>query len=103
MILCSSCEHFHQAAGGQVRFTCNPFTNIKEPECLQKWQLLKLDIMTTKVDTMVRAYQATLQMYERLAPLQEKMFKHMEREIDEADEADQWKLQDDDEDEDSSF
>jgi hypothetical protein len=30
-------------------------------------------------------------MYRRFAPLQEKMFRHMEREIDDADEADRWK------------
>jgi hypothetical protein len=55
--------------------------------------------MTAKIDTMVRAYQATLDMYKRLAPLQEKMFKHMEREIDDAEEADQWKFGSDDLDE----
>ena len=71
---------------------CDPFSTIKEPECLTKWQLIKLE-------TMVRAYQATLQVYERLAPLQEKMFRHMEREIDEVDEADAWKQGYEDEDE----
>jgi hypothetical protein len=42
MIQCSECEHFHQKAGGEVTFTCNPFNNIKEAECLAKWQLLNL-------------------------------------------------------------
>lgn len=92
MIQCSECEHFVPGPGGQMNFKCNPFTNIKEPECLQKWQLAKLDLL-------VRAYQATIQMYQRLAPLQEKMFRHMEQEIDEADDADAWKRpKDDDED-----
>jgi hypothetical protein len=89
MIQCSECEHFVQGPGGQSGFTCNPFSTIKEPECLTKWQLIKLD-------TMVRAYQATLDMYRRLAPLQEKMFRHMQREIDDADEADSWKYDPDD-------
>ena len=39
-------------------------------------------------------------MHERLAPLQEKMIRHMEREIDDADDADRWKLGSDEEDED---
>lgn len=94
MIQCSECELFVRGPAGQVGFRCDPFTNIKEPECLQKWQLIK-------IDTMVRSYQATLDMYRRLAPLQEKMFRHMEREIDDIDEADSWKqnLDDDENDE----
>jgi hypothetical protein len=36
-------------------------------------------------------------MYRKFAPLQEKMFRHMEREIDEADESDRWKYQDENE------
>ena len=93
MIQCSDCEHLSRGSDGTLAFKCDPFTNVKEPECLVKWQLLKLD-------TMVRAYQATLQMYERLAPLQEKMFRQMEREIQESEEADSWKyIEDDEEDE----
>ena len=92
MIQCSDCEHFSTGPGGQMNFNCNPFTNIKEPECLEKWQLAKLDLM-------VRAYHATIQMYQRLAPMQEKMFKQMEQELDDAGEADAWKRnQDEDED-----
>ena len=92
MIQCSDCEHFSREPGGQVTFKCDPFSTIKEPECLNKWQLIKIDVM-------VRSYQATLAMYQRLAPLQEKMFRHMESEIDEIDEADRWKQgQDDDDD-----
>jgi len=106
MIQCTDCEFFVQGPQGQVGFKCNPFTNIKEPECLYKWQLVKVDVMATKIntmagriDSMVRAYQATLAMYEKLAPLQEKMFKHMEREIDDIDEADNWKYTADDDEE----
>ena len=92
MIQCEQCEHFDRDAAGNVRLKCDPFRNIKEQECLAKWQLIKLD-------TMVKAYQATLQVYHRLAPLQEKMFRHMEREIDEIEEADRWKYDIGDEDE----
>ncbi len=93
MIQCSNCEHFTRGAGGQVVFRCDPFSTIKEPECLTKWQLIKLDMM-------VQAYQATVEMYRRLAPLQEKMFRHMQREIDDIEDSDSWKLDsDDDEDE----
>ena len=84
MIHCSQCEHFVEGSAGQVGFKCDPFRNIKEPECLLKWQLLK-------IDTMVRSYQATLQMYKKLAPMQEKIFRHMEREMEDLDEADNWK------------
>ena len=84
MVQCSQCEHFVRRPDGQVGFKCDPFSTIKEPECLLKWQLIKIDIM-------VRSYQATLAMYERLAPLQEKMFRHMEREIEDLDEGESWK------------
>ncbi len=89
MIQCDGCEFFRNAPDGSPQLTCNPFLNIKEPECLVKWQLVELSVIA-------KSHQATLDMYQRLAPLQEKMFKHMEREIDEVDDADRWKLQDED-------
>ena len=94
MMKCSECEYFARGASGQVGFRCDPFSTVKEPECLAKWQLIKIDMM-------VRAYQATVEMYKRIAPLQEKMFRHMEKEIDDIDEADRWKYGlDEEEDED---
>ena len=42
-------------------------------------------------------------MYRRFAPLQEKLFKHMEREIDDVDEADRWKQNDEEDDEEDRF
>ncbi len=94
MLQCQNCEFFRQESDGSPRLTCDPFINIKEPECLLKWQLIQLNVMA-------QSHQATLEMYQRFAPLQEKMFKHMEREIDDVDDADQWKRgYDDDEDDD---
>ena len=79
--------------GSFAHLTCDPFSTIKEPECLLKWQLIQLNVIA-------HSHQATLDMYRRFAPLQEKMFKHMEREIDDVEEADRWKLDDDDEEDD---
>jgi hypothetical protein len=93
MIQCSQCEYFQRGSDGRVGFACDPFSTIKEPDCLVKWQLIKLD-------TMVQAYQATVQMYQRMAPLQEKMFRHMERELDDVDDAEAWKYKYDAEEED---
>lgn len=84
MINCSECPYCVRGPNGQMRFSCDPFTTIREPECIAKWQLIKLDML-------VQAYQATLAMYHKLAPMQEKMFRHLEREIDDVDEADKWK------------
>ncbi len=95
MMQCSECEFFVRGPGGQVGFKCDPFGTIKEPECLVKWQLVKLDLM-------VQSYQATVAMYRRLAPLQEKMFRHMEREIDDLDEGESWKQGTDDSEEDEN-
>jgi len=91
MIQCTDCEYFQRDGNGRARLTCDPFATIKEPSCLIKWQLIKLD-------TMVQGYQATLDYYQRLAPMQEKMLRHMEQEMDELDEADQWKRGYDDDD-----
>ncbi len=93
MIQCKDCEFCENDAFGNVRLRCNPFTNIKEPECLTKWQLVK-------IDTMVQAYQRTIEMYQRIAPIQEKMLRHMEKEIDDAEDADSWKKGCDDEEDD---
>jgi len=91
MIQCSECEYFVRGPGGQLGFRCDPFSTIKEPECLLKWQLLKVDQAGQKLDRLVAAYEATLEFYKRLAPLQEKMMRHMEREIEELEEGESWK------------
>jgi len=91
MIQCQDCEFFHRNERGEISFSCDPFRNIKEPYCLMKWQLIK-------INQMVASYQATLEYYRKLAPLQEKMFKVMEQEIDEMNEAEKWKLSEEDED-----
>lgn len=91
MIQCKDCPHFHRNEKGEISFSCDPFSNIVEPECLQKWQLIK-------TNQMVAAYQATLNYYHRLAPMQEKMFKFMEREMNDIDETEKWKYEQDDED-----
>jgi len=48
---------------------------------------------------MVASYQATLESYRKFAPLQEKVMKVMEREIDEMDESEKWKVDEEGEDE----
>lgn len=96
MLRCTDCEFYHQKPDGSPQFTCDPFSTIKEPECLAKWQLIQLNVIA-------QSHQATLEMYRCFAPLQEKMFKHMEREIDEAGEADRWKQADDEEEDDDRF
>ena len=87
MINCRDCEFCKVSTDGHLAFACDPFSNVKEPECISKWLLLKMNMM-------VEAYQATLEYYRRLAPLQERMFKHVERELDDMDESEKWKLQD---------
>ncbi len=104
MIQCHDCEYFSRAPDGQISFRCDPFSTIKEPECLAKWQLLKLGETTLKIDRMVRAYEATLSIYQKLQPMQEKMFRHMERELRDQEDEDSWKRgYDDDETEDGPF
>ena len=77
---------------GKRTFKCDPFSNIKEPECIAKWQLIRLDML-------VASYQSMLKWYGKLAPMQDKIVRYMQREIDELDEAEQWKLNDEAEEE----
>ncbi|MCJ7544824.1 MAG: hypothetical protein MUP47_09735 [Phycisphaerae bacterium] len=90
MIQCTDCEFFRRSPTGEIILACDPFSNIKEPDCLVKWQLVK-------INQMVSSYQATLEYYRKLAPMQEKMFKVMERELDDISEADKWKIAEEEE------
>ena len=91
MIQCTDCEYFRRGENGEIAFACDPFSTIKETECLAKLQLVKMN-------QMVNCYQATLSYYDKFAPMQEKMFRMMESEIDDISEADRWKYDEDDED-----
>jgi len=85
MLKCEECEYFSRNAHGETMLHCDPSSTIKEPECLQKHQIARLD-------RLVRSYEAVLEMQRRLAPLQEKMMRILEREVGDIEEADRWKL-----------
>lgn len=92
MLQCEQCEFFSRdEATGRIMLRCDPFCTIKEPQCLEKWQLLRLDAL-------VQSYQATLRLHEKLAPMQKKMFDFLRREMDDIDESDSWKRPEDDDD-----
>ena len=92
MIQCKNCEYYQAGADGQRVFKCDPFSTIKEPQCLAKWQLIRLDML-------VSSYQSMLACQKDFAPMQNKLFKYMEREIDDIDETERWKVDNDEEDE----
>ena len=94
MIQCVDCEFYSMSPDGRRTFRCDPFVNIKEPECLQKWQLLRLDMLVSGFQTMSMFQQ-------KMAPMQEKLFKYVKRELDDIEEADSWKLDDDSDDDDA--
>ena len=90
MIQCKDCEFCETGPGGQRVFKCDPFSNIKEPQCLAKWQLIRLDML-------VASYQGMLKWYGKLGPMQDKIFKYMQRELNDIDESEKWKIEEDDE------
>lgn len=90
MIQCKDCEFCEVSADGRRNFKCDPFTNIKEPDCVSKWQLIRLDML-------LASYQSMLSFQRRFEPMQDKIFKYMQREIEDLDESDSWKIDDEDE------
>ena len=52
-----------------------------------KWQLLRLDLLVSQ-------HQTTLSWQQKMAPMQNKIFKYIQRELDDIDEADRWKFED---------
>jgi len=92
MIQCKDCEFCEIGADGRRTFKCDPFINIKEPQCIAKWQLIRLDML-------VASYQQMLKWYGKLAPLQDKIFKYMKREIEDMDESERWRLDEEEEEE----
>ncbi|MBN1815786.1 MAG: hypothetical protein JW828_00405 [Sedimentisphaerales bacterium] len=88
MIQCAQCDLYEVDQQGRRIFHCDPFTNIKEPECLVKWQLLRLDMLVASFNGM-SAWQA------KMAPLQDKIMKYVKRELDDIDEAERWKVDED--------
>jgi len=94
MIKCIECEYFHRdESTGRITLRCDPFSTIKEPACLEKMQLLRLDAL-------LHSYQMMLRWYQKLAPMQEKMFDMVKREMDEYEDTESWKYGQDDEAED---
>ena len=91
MIECKDCEYYQVGADGGRVFKCDPFSTIKEPECISKWQLIRLDML-------VSSYQSMLSWQKEFAPMQNKLFRYMEREIDDIDETERWKVDEDGED-----
>ena len=89
MIQCKDCEFFQTGSDSKRTFKCDPFTNIKEPDCIAKWQLIRLDML-------LASYQGMLKWYGKMAPLQDKIIQFMQREINELDEAESWKVDDED-------
>jgi hypothetical protein len=94
MIQCKDCELCEFGSDGRRTFKCDPFSNVKEPECLAKWQLIRLDML-------VASYQSMLKWYDKLAPVQNKLMKYMKKELEEMDETERWKVDEDEDEEDS--
>jgi hypothetical protein len=89
MIQCVQCELCEIGPDGRRIFKCDPFSNIKEPECVTKWQLIRLDMLLS-------SYQGTIRWQKEMEPLQRKMMKYVEREINDIDESEKWKIDEED-------
>ena len=89
MIQCKDCELCEIGIDGKRVFKCDPFLNIKEPECIQKWQLIRLDMLVSSYHQMIR-------IQNRFAPLQDKIMRYMKRELNDMEESDGWKFDEND-------
>ncbi len=93
MIQCAQCDLCEMGPDGRKVFKCDPFCNIKEAECIAKWQLIRLDML-------LASYQSMLKWYSKLGPLQDKMLKYVQREINEMEQSEGWKFEPEEQDED---
>lgn len=84
MIQCKDCEFYEDQGDGRRVFKCDPFNNIKEPECLAKWQILRIDMLSASFQQMT-AWQ------QKMGPLQDKIMKYVKRELEDIDESEKWK------------
>jgi len=84
MIQCTECEFFKTTADGKKILKCDPCATIKEPECLAKLQLFRLDML-------IAGYQSMMASQRKLAPVQDKLLRYVQRELEDLDEADKWK------------
>jgi len=91
MIQCKECEFYDETPQGQRIFKCDPFRTVKEPECLVKWQILKLDVLLS-------SFQGMTNFQQKIAPMQDKIFKYVKRELEDLDESESWKAPEDEED-----
>jgi hypothetical protein len=91
MIQCTECEFFETDANGRKILKCDPCVDIKEPECLAKLQLFRLDML-------IAGYQSMLASQRKLAPVQDKLLKYVQRELNDMDEAESWKVDEDEDD-----
>ena len=87
---CKDCEFSKVTSTGKRIFLCDPFENIVESQCIIKWQLIKIDQL---LDAQSRQLRSQVSM----APLQSKIMKYIEREIQDLEDSDDWKLKDRDE------
>jgi len=85
MMQCDKCELCEIGPDGRKIFKCDPFSNVKEAECIAKWQLIRLDML-------LGSYQSMLKWYSKLGPLQDKIFKYVQREINDMEETEGWKF-----------
>ena len=92
MVQCKDCEFYSEDAQGRRTFACDPFKNIKEPHCLVKWQLMRLDML-------VAAFRGMVGFQEKMAPMQDKIMKYVKRELEDLDESESWRTDDEDQDE----
>lgn len=89
MIDCNDCEFCEIDGNGRKSFKCDPFSNVKEPECLQKHQIFRLDML-------IRSYHSMLRFQEKMAPMQDKIIDYVKREIDDIEDSESWKSSDED-------
>jgi hypothetical protein len=87
MLQCVQCDLCEVGPDGRRAFKCDPFSNIKEPECIAKWQLIRLDML-------LASYQSMMHWQKEMEPLQRKMMKYVEREMTDIDESEKWKVDD---------
>ena len=94
MIDCKDCEYWEEGKAGKGCMA-DPFENVPESECLQKWTIMRLNLLNLTMAKLVEYYafmaRERAKASDTLTELQNKLLDAIKREEDDWGDGESWK------------